>query len=583
MQCGRVAARSTAGSVSHLLPVSTSLLTRLRELAAGLHSSSAPEPPPHSPFGRPPNWQSCDWKALGPEESLTLEPEKSAYVASSPLWEGPAPVVYEYSVESPLLPPQSPGIPPPDNPLRPALRHVPFYSSSLHHCMRAPSQSDWREQQGVLSSVPGLAPWWDVAGGGAAPAAPAPAAGAAPATPAAPAAPPAEPSAPPQASHAFTLRGKRRGRLPYNMMHYLVREVCDGLRAASGLDPAPGTALRAALLRALHRVDLGESAEAAGARAPGARVGLLVTGESAAGAVAALRALGLDPPALERLLTCHAWLLGVPGPLLAASLECLGLLGLGSEALARLLGRHPRLLLRGEALLDTWVALEGAGCGGAAALGAALERAPRLAEAAGGPHLAPAADFWAARGVRGEALLGLLGSKGAVQAPAVLHPTYDWLSQEVGVPPEGWAAMPQLMAKPLATRLAPGVRLLQRAGFKVLGPRLTKVPGGKPKRKDEVFLDALYLKPMRAVCALAGASVGSYHDLRRGLQAELADWAATRYRGELLEGVLRGMREDIEEYEATPRNRAHLSEPGGGAPGAAGAEAEEEPAVAAHA
>ncbi|KFM27697.1 hypothetical protein F751_5661 [Auxenochlorella protothecoides] len=506
MQCGRVAARSTAGSVSHLLPVSTSLLTRLRELAAGLHSSSAPEPPPHSPFGRPPNWQSCDWKALGPEESLTLEPEKSAYVASSPLWEGPAPVVYEYSVESPLLPPQvtrvqgllhvpglhrghrvamppslmrrppghltrplqchSPlpfmrralGSPPNDNPLRPALRHVPFYSSSLHHCMRAPSQSDWREQQG--------------------------------------------------ASHAFTLRGKRRGRLPYNMMHYLVREVCDGLRAASDLDPAPGTALRAALLRALHRVDLGESAEAAGARAPGARVGLLVTGESAAGAVAALRALGLDPPALERLLTCHAWLLGVPGPLLAASLECLGLLGLGSEALARLLGRHPRLLLRGEALLDTW---------------------------------------------------------------------------EVGVPPEGWAAMPQLMAKPLATRLAPGVRLLQRAGFKVLGPRLTKFPGGKPKRKDEVFLDALYLKPMRAVCALAGASVGSYHDLRRGLQAELADWAATRYRGELLEGVLRGMREDIEEYESTPRNRAHLSEPGEGAPGAAGAEAEEEPAVAAQA
>ncbi|RMZ54298.1 hypothetical protein APUTEX25_001456 [Auxenochlorella protothecoides] len=318
MQCGRVAARSTAGSVSHLLPVSTSLLTRLRELAAGLHSSSAPEPPPHSPFGRPPNWQSCDWKALGPEESLTLEPEKSAYVASSPLWEGPAPVVYEYSVT---------------------------------------------RVQGLLH-VPGL----------------------------------------------------HRG----------------------------------------HR-------------------------------------------------------------------------------------------------------------------------------AAGGPHLAPAADFWAARGVRGEALLGLLGSKGAVQAPAVLHPTYDWLSQEVGVPPEGWAAMPQLMAKPLATRLAPGVRLLQRAGFKVLGPRLTKFPGGKPKRKDEVFLDALYLKPMRAVCALAGASVGSYHDLRRGLQAELADWAATRYRGELLEGVLRGMREDIEEYESTPRNRAHLSEPGEGAPGAAGAEAEEEPAVAAQA
>lgn len=85
------------------------------------------------------------------------------------------------------------------------------------------------------------------------------------------------------------------------------------------------------------------------------------------------------------------------------------------------------------------------------------------------------------------------------------------------------------------------------------------------------------------VCALAGASVGSYHDLRRGLQAELADWAATRYRGELLEGVLRGMREDIEEYESTPRNRAHLSEPGEGAPGAAGAEAEEEPAVAAQA
>lgn len=76
--------------------------------------------------------------------------------------------------------------------------------------------------------------------------------------------------------------------------------------------------------------------------------------------------------------------------------------------------------------------------------------------------------------------------------------------------------------------------------------------------------------------------MGAYQDARRGVQAELVAWARARYRGELLEGVLRGMHEDVEDFEATPRNLAHLSELGG-SPAAAEADGEEEAPVAAHA